>query len=304
MRQGLYQEPDIFYSSDFEFMIDRRTIQKSKQPGVHWHDYCEVELVCSGSGLHVINNHPLALMPGSVYLVTPTDFHRICLQESDVLQLYHIQFGCSVLSGSLMQRIMQSHERAPYGLCAQLSGDDLRLMREAFDQLSDEFASHRRDGVMMMRACLERLCLMLLRSAESGLPAEDGAVRAEASSPVGSAIQYIRYHFRNPLTLSSLARYVHLSSNYFGEMFQKSTGMTFSAYLRMCRLEYAHRLLLETELSISEIARESGFRTSSYFSDVFRRQYNMTPSEYRACAAGFSRTPPAPGPDAPVGETR
>ena len=58
-------------------------------------------------------------------------------------------------------------------------------------------------------------------------------------------------------------------------------GMSFSEYLRMQRLNYAHHLLTETQLSVSEIVRESGFKSLSYFSQIFRVRYGMSPTQLR-----------------------
>lgn len=282
MSKSMHRKRDQFYSRDFEFIIDRRNIsfEYSRDP-IHWHDYCEMEFVCSGNGVHLLNNHHLELHPGSVYIVTPTDFHRVYANEGQSLDLYHMQFGCTVLNSTLMQRITQIQSSLPGGISAQLSGPSLQTVQDGFDQLLKEFSLYYKDSTMMMRTCLERMCLLILREVESGLSPMEQPIRSEVNTPIHKAIQYVRYNFRNPITLADLANHVHLSNNYFGEMFRESMGMSFSEYLRQCRLAYAYRLLIETELNISEVAYESGFSTSSYFSDIFRQQYNMTPTDFR-----------------------
>ena len=135
--------------------------------------------------------------------------------------------------------------------------------------------------MIMLRACLERLCVLILREAEREEKRPPDMPQAEENAVINQAIQYIQYNFRNSLTLSDVAREVHLSNNYFGELFGGSLGMTFNQYLRKQRLAYACRLLAETELDISEIARESGFKSLSYFSEVFRTQYGEVPTQYR-----------------------
>jgi len=282
MQKSLFRECDEFYSPDFEFIIDRRIVPNAGyNDSVHWHDYCEVEYVCSGRGSHLLNNQHCELSAGSVYIITPMDFHQVIPAPQEPLELYHIQFGCSVLDSRLMQRITRAQAMCRQGIASMLTGETRGMVLAGFEQLLEEFEAHNPDGILMMRSCLERLCILILRQAELGLPPGDHSVRTDNPGTVNEAVQYVKYNFRNQISLAEVAKHVHLSSNYFGELFHQSLGLSFNEYLRQCRLEYAHRLLVDTKLSVSEIAWESGFRTSSYFADVFRRRYGLSPTEFR-----------------------
>ena len=57
--------------------------------------------------------------------------------------------------------------------------------------------------------------------------------------------------------------------------------MTYSEYLQSIRLEQAKRMLIETDLTISEIAEQTGYHNKGYFYRIFTEKYNMTPGEYR-----------------------
>ncbi len=279
MRKVAYKEKDGSYSESFDFYVEHKSIKTIKR--LHWHDYCEVEFICSGHGEHILNNKVQVIGPGSVFLLTPIDFHRIVLPEGEQMTLYHINFGSSVLSSELMQRITQLREQYADGFAAQVSGSEAESLQADFEQLLQEYKKRSPDGVMMMRACLERLCIRIIR-----LMSNDG-VSTPLPSPINdnsaimTAIQYVQYNFRSPITLNETARMVQLSTNYFGELFRKQMGVSFGEYLRSRRLECAHRLLADTKLSISEIARESGFRSMSHFSETFRRRYGLTPTEFR-----------------------
>lgn len=57
--------------------------------------------------------------------------------------------------------------------------------------------------------------------------------------------------------------------------------MTYSEYLQNIRLEQAKRLLIETELTISEISEQVGYHNKGYFYQLFVNKYNMTPGKYK-----------------------
>lgn len=63
--------------------------------------------------------------------------------------------------------------------------------------------------------------------------------------------------------------------------FKKETGLTFGSYIAKKRCEKAALLLKETALQVQEISNYVGYPDNNYFIKVFKKMYNMTPSEYR-----------------------
>lgn len=94
-------------------------------------------------------------------------------------------------------------------------------------------------------------------------------------------IGYIRKHYKEEITLQTAAEHVHMNHIYISRLFKKETGETFLDYLTKFRLKRACVLLAKSEYKIYEIAAEVGITDSGYFSQVFRKHYGMTPSEYR-----------------------
>jgi len=98
------------------------------------------------------------------------------------------------------------------------------------------------------------------------------------------AKKFLDENFKQEIKLEKLAREHGFSTSVFGRVFKKTAGMGFSAYLRMVRIEQAKALLATTQLSISEVSRESGFNNVQYFFDVFKRSTGRTPQTYRDSA--------------------
>ncbi|MGO4376562.1 helix-turn-helix domain-containing protein, partial [Paenibacillus sp. MCAF20] len=65
------------------------------------------------------------------------------------------------------------------------------------------------------------------------------------------------------------------------QLFKKETNTTFTQYVTALRMEYACRLLSETDLPINEVAEQSGYSDYFYFSRIFKRTKGTTPSSYR-----------------------
>ena len=78
-----------------------------------------------------------------------------------------------------------------------------------------------------------------------------------------------------------MAEFVGMSSTYFSKKFKEVTGFGFKEYILNIRMKKACLLLLETKLSVTEIAYETGFNDSNYFGDVFKRIKGVSPLKYR-----------------------
>jgi AraC-like DNA-binding protein len=92
---------------------------------------------------------------------------------------------------------------------------------------------------------------------------------------------FLYSNYNTKIRLESIGHMVNLNPRYLCTVFRQVTGRTINQYLTEIRIEKAKRLLLYTSLSITEIALETGFSSSQYFSNVFRRAEGIEPSIYR-----------------------
>ena len=99
--------------------------------------------------------------------------------------------------------------------------------------------------------------------------------------PIREIKKYIEVNYMEEISLGPLAELVDMNASYLSSVFKKETGMTYSEYLILCRVKQASRLLVETNLSIGEIAHQSGYQDARYFSKQFSKQVGLKPSEYR-----------------------
>ena len=108
------------------------------------------------------------------------------------------------------------------------------------------------------------------------------AVAVGESEYVRKAKEYIGERFtEESLSREEVAETVGLTPSYFGKVFSKETGMSFTDYLASVRIERAKELLATTQKNISEIALEVGFGSQSYFGYLFRKKEKKSPREYR-----------------------
>ncbi len=94
-------------------------------------------------------------------------------------------------------------------------------------------------------------------------------------------VAYIGRHYAEPIRLDELASSVDLAESTCCRLFKKNMGCTIFEYINNVRLLQSERLLLETELSVTEIAMQCGFGSASYYNRNFKAKTRLSPRAYR-----------------------
>ena len=109
----------------------------------------------------------------------------------------------------------------------------------------------------------------------NGMPIHKNKQRLQA------VYRYIIEKYHRKITLDEIADYIAMNKNAFCLFFKKSTNEPFTVYLNHFRLQMATTLLNRTDQNISEIAYSVGFADIPYFNRCFKKEYGITPAEYR-----------------------
>ncbi len=98
---------------------------------------------------------------------------------------------------------------------------------------------------------------------------------------VSKIMDYVSEHISEPLTLSEIAKVMHFNAAYLGTLFKKKTGMSFTNYINQTKMERSIEYLHNPKIPISEISELLGYKSEAYYYELFKKYYNMTPSQYR-----------------------
>ena len=152
------------------------------------------------------------------------------------------------------------------------------LAEEVAYQLSDEYIQTVES--MVSFDSVDHLTRSMLvdfaeRVRDASLPLKD------IPEDISRCIKYIRMHTNSNLSVQEVADAVNLSRSHLSRKFRKTMGFEISAFIMRCKLEEARSLLMYSNQSISEISNYLGFSSQSYFTNVFRKKYGLTPKEFR-----------------------
>lgn len=91
----------------------------------------------------------------------------------------------------------------------------------------------------------------------------------------------IHVQYSSPITIESIAKKMHFTPNYIGNVFKTMKGLSINRYLTNVRMDNAKKLLREQHLAVSDIALKCGYDNITYFHTAFKREMGLTPIEYR-----------------------
>lgn len=128
---------------------------------------------------------------------------------------------------------------------------------------------------------IDELCAWIIKVLEVFMDEAYATRETRNLSVVQRAVDYIKKHFREELTLEDVAQAVHFSPYYLSRLFGEELGLSFVNYLTIVRMDEAKRLLLETNWTVSAIAKAVGYQDPSYFTKVFKKMEGQTPTQFR-----------------------
>ena len=107
-------------------------------------------------------------------------------------------------------------------------------------------------------------------------------IPSDMSREIFYSLQYISNHVNKPITVEEVAEHLQIDRSTLSKKFKRELGFNISSYIMRRKLEEAKSLLRFSDRTISEISEYLCFSSQSYFQNVFKKQYGVTPKKYRA----------------------
>lgn len=274
-----------FELDGFPVCVRRHGAFRVAQLNWHCHDFFEFVFVRHGSGTHYIADQVYPMLQGDVYLMNPDDWH--CYQADEELGIVNILMQKDIV----MHPVLRDVVRLP-GLAECFFGKRSRpvhkihlaprhekLLGTLSQRIAIEMEQQELGWEPAVLNALSELLICISRAWT--IYGANDALEHMATGPVAKAIAIIYKNYKDDVRVSELADRVHLSANYFGELFKQTTGLSVQHYVNKHRIDRSRVLLEEDDLGITEVARAVGYEDPNYFSRTFKRHCGMTPREYR-----------------------
>ena len=269
-----------------------------------WHERLEIFCPLAGSGTFRIGEREEAFAASDILLIDNLRLHGVGRFKGRSRRALVVVFYPELVAapGALPCDLWLLRPfRHLLDGCLHLRAGD-RMAPKAWDCLNRLVAARVErgaglEGQARQKAILAELLICLGEAFRDSLVEDsDYESRRNSLRRLAPLFEHVAAQLHEPLSVPTAARMVKMSASYFMRFFRQATGLTFSVYVDQLRVGRAHQLLLESELSLAEIAAETGFCDQCHMSRHIRRRFGTTPGRIRSMRARPGRVSSKSGP--------
>ncbi len=251
----------------------------------HRHDFFEVLYLMKGSGYHVIDGNKYEIKPPCVFFMSPGQAHKLELSYDIEGYIFIFTADFYLLNRSNQNSLIEfpffytiHQDNPPLWLENE---NDIRFLESLFRQSIAETLQNGEFIPEMLRSILD---LILTTCAARYKVDENMLNKGKGQILVKRFFHLIEENNRKNLSLSDYADRIGVTANHLTQTVKMLTGKTSSQIIKSKQLLEIKRLLVHSNLNVSEIANQLNFDDQSYFTKFFKRETGLTPIQYRANA--------------------
>ncbi len=248
----------------------------------HRHDFFEILYLSKGSGFHIIDGNKYDIKPPCVFFMSPGQAHKIEFSNDIEGYIYIFTAEFYLINHSNQNRLIEfpffftiRQDNKPLQF---ESGDDVFFIESLFKKGIIEKAKGENFSIDLLRSVLDLIltsCAVLYKSEDNQLSKGRGHI------VVKKFFQLVEENYTNNLSVNEYADKLAITPNHLTQTVNQLTGKTSSQIIKSKQLLEIKRLLVHTNLSVTEIAHKLNFTDQSYFTKFFKRETGISPLHYR-----------------------
>jgi len=248
----------------------------------HRHDFFEVLYLHKGSGVHVIDSNRYEVRPPCIFFMSPGQAHKLELSKDIEGYIYIFTSDFYLINQSNQNRLLEF----PFFFTIQQANPPLLLensQETAFlEKLFVQAVSEVNKAGYSEELLRSLLDLILVYAASLYKVDEQMLVKGKGHLLVKRFFQLIEENYQNNYTVNEYASMLAITPNHLTQTVKQLTGKTSNDILQQKQLLEIKRLLVHTNLGVSEIATQLNFVDQSYFTKFFKKMTGMTPLRFRS----------------------
>lgn len=284
MLQNMYLN---FFCKDKDFPFFIQYGRHNDPMFLHGHaDFSELVIILGGSATHVVNGEEYPLQKGDVFIINDNTIHGY--KHTNHFKICNIMFQPSFfldekndlkgLPGFQALFVLEPALAKQKGIqqCLSLSEKDFEEINQIMVQLHQEYLTHARGYQTMITCLFLQMVTKLSRLYEVPTKQTETDILSLANPAA-----YIERHFREDISVEKLSEMANMSTRHFRRIFHDIYGISPLKYINSLRIQQAAKLLVSTDLSMTEIAIQCGFSDANYFSTKFKEATGKSPMAFR-----------------------
>lgn len=250
----------------------------------HYHEFCKLVLLLSGSGSYIVEGRRYTLKSGDIVLVGSRCVHKPEFEEGISYERIILYISPALLAASSTERFsLESVFSGARGHVLRPSEEARRRCRSLAEELEGEMADDSGEGEILSRCTLLRLLIEIDREARR-TEAEMPKPTAPQDEKILAILRYMESHLDEDISIDDLAARFYISKYHMMRKFREETGTSIHNYLSDKRLLSARDMIREG-VSATDACFRCGFRSYSAFSRAYGKFFGETPTGRMAVSA-------------------
>ena len=250
------------------YLVRDNTHPEGKYFPPHNHDHFEIEIISDGCVIHDYNDLTFNAKTGHAYICTYNDIHSIKYLEE--AKIFNIRLSEGFIDPQLALVLLSP---AVSSVC-YFNPEELSYIMTIAQTLKREQLNKPDFYNIRAKSLISDIIIMILRKSS------ENSVQIPSDNTL-KATSIIIKNFKNPITLADIANELKLSPDHLGKLLKHNTGLSFNEFVNTLRIRHACNLLINSDLSVKEIAFACGYNSVEYFMRCFKKLNSKTPIEYK-----------------------
>ncbi|MBR5504696.1 MAG: AraC family transcriptional regulator [Clostridia bacterium] len=248
------------------------------------HDFWEIVYVDSGQIIIDANNTEFHLRQGEIIFHKPNEFHTLKADKKTAANVFVISFVCSSKSMDFFKnKIITVPAKSKKYISNIIEEYNHTFNTMALEDIKLEIKENPPiGGQQMIRTYLEQFLIMLIRSEQDS---HDLRIFPNKESMenhlVSQMLHIIEEGTYNKISVEQICNELNYSRTYLSKLFKTVTGYTILEYILRNKIREAKKLIREEKYNFTQISDLLAFDNPHYFSSVFKKIANMTPTDYK-----------------------
>lgn len=271
-------------SAQYPYTLNRADSAHTRVPW-HWHEELELSYVTAGSLRVSVSGRSYVFQQGEGFYINTNVLHTMESADPQTPVKWDSHMFHSVFLGGTYRSIFETKYMDPVLKNRKVElvefrgeTDNQRRLLELLPQISREQDAENHE--FLTRNTLSMIWLLLMQEIKE-LENNARFFKPINQERIQIMLSFIHQHYAEKLTLDQIAASAMVSKRECLRCFQACIQKTPFAYLIDYRIQMAERLLRASPLTVTQIALETGFNNSAYFTKIFKELRGMTPSQYR-----------------------
>lgn len=264
----------------FDIRIEIMDNAKGGFADTHFHNEYEMLFIDKYNVDYFVNNIKILMSPGDTMFVNASVPHSTDVPkgtDAKLLLFHNYNNNNKNIVSNHISRLGLINN-VDYYLFKKGTSDGDKIASLVND-ICNEYQNQCKSYISFIKAYIDNITAILQR--KSILIDQNESYNIKSMTRIMPVLNYIEEHYNEHISLPQVCNLINLSEFHFCKLFKKYMKIPFMQYLNFVRICYSELLLQNSEKSISEIAYETGFSSAAHFSSVFKKQKNMSPTEYK-----------------------